>query len=405
MANRFVAPVFTALDSIGVSISGAKLNFYQAGTTTRLDTFSDNALTSAHANPVVADSAGRFPDIFLQAQNYKVVFTDAVDVTIWTADPVAGTVVTTGDEFIPTEQSPQDMTTMLGTGSIFNVVTKALTVVAAQTSALVVAPTTNPRNDIVFVDRLTGVDGTTTGVEAPSPTDPTIPDDKLPVERIRTTVGMTEITSADIDDIRELNLLGSGDLVRFNTGVADGNIPKMDATGYPAADGSQITGVVTIIPETIVDATNGGADDLTLIDFTGIPATAKRITIMFDRISLTGTDQILVQIGDAGGIENTGYSGAGTKIAVATATSITSTIGFIIRMAAAADIASGMMVLTLIDAATFRWTSSHALGESVAPGSKFGGGSKALSDTLTQVRITRTGTNTFDGGNLNLLVE
>jgi len=76
--------------------SGWKLNFYTTGTTTRKDTFSDNALTTANANPVVADSSGRFGDIFLGSGDYKMVLTDDNDVEKWTADPVAGSVGATG---------------------------------------------------------------------------------------------------------------------------------------------------------------------------------------------------------------------------------------------------------------------------------------------------------------------
>ena len=96
-AERFAPPRTTALDSNGDPLSGAKLNFYTTGTSTPLDTYSDDALTTPNANPVVADSAGRFGEIFLQALEYKVVLTDADDVTIWTADPVDGAVAFLGD--------------------------------------------------------------------------------------------------------------------------------------------------------------------------------------------------------------------------------------------------------------------------------------------------------------------
>lgn len=89
MSNQFSFPIHSAFDSSGVPINGAKLNFYVTGTTTRQDTFSDSALSSANANPVVSDSAGRFGAIFLKDAVYKVVLTDANDVAIWTADPVA----------------------------------------------------------------------------------------------------------------------------------------------------------------------------------------------------------------------------------------------------------------------------------------------------------------------------
>lgn len=97
MANRFNIPITQLVNDDASSIgSGWLLNFYVTGTTTRKDTFSDNALTSANANPVVSDSSGRFADIFLESGTYKVVLTDASAVEKWTADPVAGSVGSSG---------------------------------------------------------------------------------------------------------------------------------------------------------------------------------------------------------------------------------------------------------------------------------------------------------------------
>ena len=88
MAGRFYLPRSTAFDSNGDPISGAKLEFFESGSSTPADTYSDDALTVANTNPVVADTAGRFGDIFLQDIDYKVVLKNASDVVIWTADPV-----------------------------------------------------------------------------------------------------------------------------------------------------------------------------------------------------------------------------------------------------------------------------------------------------------------------------
>lgn len=89
MTQRFVMPLEQAYDDDGASIPGAKLNFYITQTLTRKDTFSDSALTTPNDNPVIAESDGRFADIFPeQTESYKVVYTDADDNEIWTADPV-----------------------------------------------------------------------------------------------------------------------------------------------------------------------------------------------------------------------------------------------------------------------------------------------------------------------------
>lgn len=135
----------------------------------------------------------------------------------------------------------------------------------------------------------------------------------------------------------------------------------------------------------------------TTVDFTGIPAGVKEIVVMFDGVSLSGTDNILVQLGDAGGFEATGYiSSSGDS-----ASQSVSTVGFVIRNTLATDRPTGSVFLNLMDAATFQWVQQHGMyragGSAIA-----GGGSKSLSAELTQVRITTDGTNTFDAGTINI---
>lgn len=64
------------------SSSGAKLNFYISGTSTRQNTYQDIDLTTAHANPVVANASGYFAPIYLDPSlpNYRVTLTDSSDV-------------------------------------------------------------------------------------------------------------------------------------------------------------------------------------------------------------------------------------------------------------------------------------------------------------------------------------
>ena len=59
LGNVMPDPKFTGLDNDGNPLSGGKVYFYSAGTSTPLDTYTSSALTSANANPVVLDSAGR----------------------------------------------------------------------------------------------------------------------------------------------------------------------------------------------------------------------------------------------------------------------------------------------------------------------------------------------------------
>lgn len=92
MAERFHDPRAQFLDADGAPLSGGLLAFYESGTATPKDTYSDDGLTVANSNPVVLDSAGRLPhDVFLAGDlDYKAVLKTAAGVTVWTADPVSG---------------------------------------------------------------------------------------------------------------------------------------------------------------------------------------------------------------------------------------------------------------------------------------------------------------------------
>ena len=66
----------------------------------------------------------------------------------------------------------------------------------------------------------------------------------------------------------------------------------------------------------------------TAIDYTDLPAGIKRIKVMFDQSSLSGTAGFLVQLGDSGGFETSGYSS--TVLSDNGATNTNSTAGFIL---------------------------------------------------------------------------
>ena len=83
------------LDSNGDPLAAALLFTYEAGSTTKLATYTDVNLSVANANPIVLDSAGR-ATIFLSAASYKFVLAPSTDTDpptspIWTVDNVSAT--------------------------------------------------------------------------------------------------------------------------------------------------------------------------------------------------------------------------------------------------------------------------------------------------------------------------
>ena len=90
MTTRLLPPGYQLLDANGNPQSGAKLYTYEAGTSTSKITYSDGGGTIPNANPIIADSAGRFGDIFAAVGDYRLSAQTSAGVTIFTADPVQG---------------------------------------------------------------------------------------------------------------------------------------------------------------------------------------------------------------------------------------------------------------------------------------------------------------------------
>ncbi len=133
--------------------------------------------------------------------------------------------------------------------------------------------------------------------------------------------------------------------------------------------------------------------------YTGIPASASEITIKFAGVSLSGTDAILVQIGPSGGVETTGYLSTATFHSGTGNTMTNSTAGFLIPASNAAHVTSGIMTITKLTGN--QWVSSFH-GKITTTSSASSAGDKTLAGTLDRLTVTRTGTNTFDAGALNV---
>lgn len=82
--------VFTRItDANGDAVNGGKRYVFAAGTTTLSTIYSDAALGSSQANPVVADSGGKIARIYLVAGTYKIRDTDSDGNTLFEYDDVA----------------------------------------------------------------------------------------------------------------------------------------------------------------------------------------------------------------------------------------------------------------------------------------------------------------------------
>ena len=168
-------------------------------------------------------------------------------------------------------------------------------------------------------------------------------------------------------------------------------------------DGSATIGGASLLLDTAVASTSG-----TSINFTSIPSYVKRITVMLSVVSTSGSSPILVQLGDSGGVEITGYlsmSGARDPLAAGLGAAV-STAGFVMEyINNSSTIFQG--VLQLLTLGSNSWVGYGGGNENTgAQYVYFFSGSKTLSGTLDRIRITTVnGTDTFDAGSINISYE
>ena len=189
-------------------------------------------------------------------------------------------------------------------------------------------------------------------------------------------------------------------LTKISThGINDGTIVNADINASAGIVSTKLSGV-GITLGTSVASTSG-----TSIDFTSLPSTVKRITVMFSAVSTNGTSIIQVQLGDSGGIENTGYVSGSSSFGASTFASTSFTTGFGIRTSnTSASTYQGSLVITNLSSNT--WVANGSSYENTAYFVAPFGGTKTLSGTLDRVRITTVnGTDTFDAGEINIMYE
>lgn len=151
---------------------------------------------------------------------------------------------------------------------------------------------------------------------------------------------------------------------------------------------------------TAVASTSG-----TAIDFTSIPSWARRITVMLSAVSTNGTSNLLLQIGDSGGIETSGYVGSNDVWNTAPGSTLFGGTGFNLDNTATAA-AVRHYVATVVNINGNTWVYTLTGARSNAAAIALAGGSKTLSDVLDRVRVTATnGTDSFDAGTINIFYE
>lgn len=173
------------------------------------------------------------------------------------------------------------------------------------------------------------------------------------------------------------------------------------STGEVSASINGVSGNVPLIRETARTATPN-----TEIVFTGIPSWVKRLTVVFSTLSLTGSGNILLQLGTNVGIESTGYNSTSNFLAGGSSSgSTSSTTGIVLLASNTINLITGSVVFNNISGnlwvATGMWNYANQITIT-----GWTAGEKTLSGVLSQLRINSSNAgDAFDSGSVNITYE
>jgi hypothetical protein len=199
----------------------------------------------------------------------------------------------------------------------------------------------------------------------------------------------------------------------------DGNIISYDASGDPVAiatgdDGQVLTSAGAGAQPAFEDAATTGptlsAETATTSGtshtISSIPAGTKRITVMLVDVSVSSTGDIMLRLGDSGGLETTGYVYFENASAASGGLVTEFTTGFGINIPIANQRYSGAYYLTLQNSATSTWACTHSASvDGSAPAEvTIGGGYKTLTAELTQIALI-VASGAFDEGAFSIMYD
>lgn len=431
MANIAPYSFFQEFDNNGEPLAGGLLYTYEAGTSTPKATFTDASGAVQNTNPIVLDASGR-ADVWLEDGAYKFVLNTSADVLVKEVDDIVGgqtggfgsTVleVSTNTNITETNANNHIVTTSgvtlsldaaatLGAGFVFSVqntsasdttIDPNLTEQINNASTLVL---TQNESAIVFCDGtqffaiVAGIEDLTLIFDALSSADGFVGDDFLMWGDI-----------SDSNIAKKTTMTSFRNQLFLITGTENTIDPANDEVWFRDNSSGVVrkTSISNLLSNVDTDSITLGTPQTTTsgttVDFTSIPSGTKKITISLVGVSLSGTDDILVRIGDSGGLETTGYIGTGT-LATGSVSTTASTTGLRIKMGTASIDANGSLILTLVDSTNHIWAANGTFSHGNQTSTAFCGGSKTLSEELDRISLVTTGSDTFDAGTVNIAYE
>lgn len=159
----------------------------------------------------------------------------------------------------------------------------------------------------------------------------------------------------------------------------------------------------TITSGTAVASTSG-----TSIDFTSIPSWVKRLTCIFNGVSVNSSSPPIIQLGTSAGVVTSGYVNTAGTIATTNNTTrgTAFTTGISVTQNGSAGGYSYTGSIVFVTIGSNAWVASGVINNPGNPEVGITAGAVSLGGTFDRVRFTTiNGTDTFDAGSVNIMYE
>lgn len=188
-----------------------------------------------------------------------------------------------------------------------------------------------------------------------------------------------------------------GDLVEGPAIIDEDDMATNSADRPPSQQSTKAYVDNSLMIGTATAATTSGS---TVSISTAIPADVNIVEVMFNGVSLDGTDNVLVQLSTGATFKTSGYVGESGGLSGSGQSVVTDTTGFVINVGDAAGALSGIMTLSRVPS-TETWVTSHATRQTSTQ-SASGGGVVTLGGALDGLRVKSSGSDVFDAGSVSI---
>lgn len=432
MAN-FLSPLFNeqTFTANGDPAVGYKVNTYEAGTSTPIDTFTTKNGSTAQSNPIVLNARGAPDDVIWLAQgvSYKFVLTDANDVVIDTFDNISGindTSVSSGEwtasGYTPTYIGATSFSLVGDRTGEFLVGRRVRSTNTGGTTYSLITGSSYSSGTGLTTVTLSNDSGTldaglsVVDLAILTPDNPSLPNSQEARQALGLEIGVDVAAAGSVTSSGQTmatsRLLGR---TTASTGaveeiqVSGGLALAAGALSLDAASTAEMQTGTSTSKAPSVAAIRGGLIVLnaseattsgTFKDKTGIPSWANKIRAKFTGLSTNGSSFPMVQAIVSGSPVTSGYTGSCNFDGGGGNTLSNLSTGVLLASAwGASSIISGELEFSRFAPGSNTWTFKGQLGFSNAVGNTSVAGHIALAGDIEGLRLTTVGgTDAMDAG-------